>query len=86
MNARDTQHAPPIPVSRDAGDDPRVAAADAQADTVDAAQPHDPGALPHTAAPPTRAQGRSQPHESARAQVAGGATYVDDIPEVRGTL
>ena len=86
MNARDTDATAPIPVSRDAGDDPRVAAADAQADTVDAAQPHDTSALPHTAAPPTRAQGRSQPHESARAQVAGGATYVDDIPEVRGTL
>jgi xanthine dehydrogenase large subunit len=38
------------------------------------------------ASPPTRAAGRSTPHESARAQVAGGATYVDDIPEVRGTL
>jgi len=25
-------------------------------------------------------------HESARAQVAGSATYVDDIPEVKGTL
>jgi xanthine dehydrogenase large subunit len=25
-------------------------------------------------------------HESARAQVAGAATYVDDIPEVKGTL
>lgn len=25
-------------------------------------------------------------HESARAQVAGAATYVDDIPEIRGTL
>nr|WP_240788599.1 xanthine dehydrogenase molybdopterin binding subunit [Ramlibacter henchirensis] len=30
--------------------------------------------------------GRSRPHESARAQVAGAATYVDDIPEVKGTL
>jgi xanthine dehydrogenase large subunit len=30
--------------------------------------------------------GRSQPHESARAQVAGRATYVDDIAEVKGTL
>nr|WP_232533084.1 MULTISPECIES: xanthine dehydrogenase molybdopterin binding subunit [Ramlibacter] len=30
--------------------------------------------------------GRAQPHESARAQVAGSATYVDDIAEVRGTL
>ena len=32
------------------------------------------------------AAGRSHKHESARAQVAGAATYVDDIPEVRGTL
>jgi xanthine dehydrogenase large subunit len=30
--------------------------------------------------------GNSQPHESAAAQIAGAATYVDDIPEVRGTL
>ncbi len=33
-----------------------------------------------------RASGQSHPHESAFAQVAGAATYVDDIPEVRGTL
>jgi len=32
------------------------------------------------------ASGVSKPHESAAAQVAGAATYVDDIPEVRGTL
>ncbi|MBT9477187.1 xanthine dehydrogenase molybdopterin binding subunit [Polaromonas sp.] len=32
------------------------------------------------------AAGRSAFHESARAQVAGAATYVDDIPEIRGTL
>jgi xanthine dehydrogenase large subunit len=30
--------------------------------------------------------GNSHPHESAAAQIAGAATYVDDIPEVRGTL
>ncbi len=30
--------------------------------------------------------GAALPHESARAQVAGSATYVDDIPEVKGTL
>ncbi|NMM12043.1 MAG: xanthine dehydrogenase molybdopterin binding subunit [Rhodoferax sp.] len=30
--------------------------------------------------------GTSPAHESAVAQVAGAATYVDDIPEVRGTL
>ncbi len=33
-----------------------------------------------------RAAGQSRPHESAGAQVAGAATYIDDIPEVRGTL
>jgi xanthine dehydrogenase large subunit len=33
-----------------------------------------------------RAAGTSHFHESARAQVAGAANYVDDIPEVRGTL
>jgi xanthine dehydrogenase large subunit len=32
------------------------------------------------------AMGRSHFHESARAQVAGSATYIDDIPEVKGTL
>ena len=32
------------------------------------------------------ASGQSKFHESARAQVAGAATYVDDIPEVKGTL
>ena len=30
--------------------------------------------------------GQSLPHESGAAQVAGAATYIDDIPEVRGTL
>ena len=34
----------------------------------------------------TQAAGSSRFHESARVQVAGAATYVDDIPEVRGTL
>jgi xanthine dehydrogenase large subunit len=33
-----------------------------------------------------RAAGTSTPHESARAQVAGAVTYIDDMPEVRGTL
>ena len=32
------------------------------------------------------AAGHSQPHESAAAHVAGAATYVDDIAEVKGTL
>jgi xanthine dehydrogenase large subunit len=32
------------------------------------------------------ATGRPHFHESARAQVAGGATYVDDVAELKGTL
>ncbi len=36
--------------------------------------------------PASPAAGISRFHESARAQVAGAATYIDDIPEVRGTL
>ena len=40
---------------------------------------------PHTS-PHQSAAGHSRPHESAAAQVAGAATYVDDIPEVKGTL
>jgi xanthine dehydrogenase large subunit len=35
---------------------------------------------------PLRAAGQSVFHESARAQVAGAATYLDDMPEVQGTL
>jgi xanthine dehydrogenase large subunit len=42
-------------------------------------------ALPLDAAP-RMASGQSHPHESATAQIAGAATYIDDIPEVRGTL
>ena len=43
---------------------------------------------PCTGAAPTDslAAGQSKFHESARAQVAGAATYIDDIPELRGTL
>ena len=37
-------------------------------------------------APASGAAGVSRPHESARAQVSGSATYVDDITELRGTL
>ena len=33
-----------------------------------------------------RAMGQPHPHESARAQVAGSAHYIDDLPEVKGTL
>jgi xanthine dehydrogenase large subunit len=35
---------------------------------------------------PLLAAGQSKFHESARAQVAGAATYIDDMPELRGTL
>ena len=40
----------------------------------------------HTVTALPLAAGTSRVHESARAQVAGLATYVDDMPEVRGTL
>ena len=33
-----------------------------------------------------RAIGQPHPHESAQAQVAGSAHYIDDLPEVKGTL
>ena len=44
--------------------------------------------VPDTALPvPARtAMGQSHFHESARAQVAGAAHYIDDLPEVKGTL
>ena len=44
--------------------------------------------IPQMPQPPRseRAAGTSTPHESARAQVAGAVTYIDDMPEVRGTL
>lgn len=38
------------------------------------------------ATPSTSACGNTVPHESAHAQVAGAAPYIDDLPEVRGTL
>ncbi|HEY0886185.1 MAG TPA: xanthine dehydrogenase molybdopterin binding subunit [Ramlibacter sp.] len=41
---------------------------------------------PHRPTAGGPACGVARPHESARAQVAGSATYVDDIPEVKGTL
>lgn len=75
MNQRDT-----LPLSRDAVDDPVVVAADAHADQ--------PVAAPLAATPPAtlRAMGHSHIHESARAQVAGAAHYIDDLPEIKGTL
>jgi xanthine dehydrogenase large subunit len=43
---------------------------------------------PHGADPTTGAArtGRARPHESAHLHVAGEATYIDDIPELAGTL
>jgi xanthine dehydrogenase large subunit len=41
---------------------------------------------PHAPASGGPPAGVSRAHESARAQVAGEATYIDDIPEVKGTL
>jgi xanthine dehydrogenase large subunit len=41
---------------------------------------------PHAPARPHPAMGSSRPHESARAHVTGSATYIDDIPEIKGTL
>jgi len=40
----------------------------------------------HVLHPVERQQGRELPHESARLHVTGEAVYIDDIPEVRGTL
>jgi len=74
-----------ISVSRDAVADPDVREANARADKAPAADPAEKASLARKPAH-TQAAGRSTAHESARAQVAGAATYVDDIPEVRGTL
>ncbi|WP_157268917.1 xanthine dehydrogenase molybdopterin binding subunit [Azohydromonas aeria] len=41
---------------------------------------------PNTAAAPAARVGVPRPHESAHLHVAGAAPYVDDIPEVAGTL
>jgi xanthine dehydrogenase large subunit len=41
---------------------------------------------PHLERSTGPASGAARPHESARAHVAGAATYIDDIPEVKGTL
>ena len=73
MNARDqnTDAVTPVVIS-------------SRADAVAA-----PDEVPSPSASPARtapAAGVSRFHESARAQVAGAATYIDDIPEVRGTL
>jgi xanthine dehydrogenase large subunit len=45
-----------------------------------------PDKLPLKTASAKGAAGQSHFHESARAQVAGAVNYIDDIPEVKGTL
>ncbi|MFC5521062.1 xanthine dehydrogenase molybdopterin binding subunit [Polaromonas jejuensis] len=67
-----------LALSRDAVADPEVKAANARAATPRRKAP--------AAGPAPQVAGRPKFHESARAQVAGTATYVDDIPEIRGTL
>ena len=71
-----------IPVSRDAGSD-ADAKADVNAVLADLASP---APAEKSASPAMQAAGQSTMHESARAQVTGAAPYVDDIPEVKGTL
>ena len=69
-----------ISVSRDAVADPDVVAADRDPATPDPSTPE------RLSSPIISAAGQSRFHESARAQVAGAATFVDDIAELRGTL
>jgi len=69
-------------LSRDAEDDPIAIVADAAGAA---------GAIPQVPSPPRSpvaesAMGRAHPHESARAQVMGSAHYIDDLPELKGTL
>jgi xanthine dehydrogenase large subunit len=45
-----------------------------------------PPKAPQSRTADTGACGQSHPHESAQAQLMGGATYVDDMPEIHGTL
>ncbi|MCB8747556.1 xanthine dehydrogenase molybdopterin binding subunit [Rhodoferax sp. U2-2l] len=45
-----------------------------------------PAALAKHLAASSGACGSSAPHESAKAQVSGAAPYIDDLPELRGTL
>ena len=78
------------PISRDADVDPVVAQADRQADqmavkSVQTAPANTPARTAGAPASP-QAAGASKFHESARAQVSGTATFVDDMAEIKGTL
>ena len=68
-------------LSRDAVADPEVNAANSHA-----ADAPDESPAPISRSPVPQAAGSSRFHESAHAHVSGAATYVDDIPEIRGTL
>ncbi|MDB5938487.1 MAG: xanthine dehydrogenase, molybdenum binding subunit apoprotein, partial [Polaromonas sp.] len=70
-----------ISLSRDEVADPDVIDANAHADLM-----ADPQPAAVSPPPVPQAAGSSRFHESARAQVQGAATYVDDIPEIKGTL
>ena len=69
-------------LSRDVVADPDVNAANALADLLD----NEPPVLSQPPPVKQAAAGQSHFHESAHAQVAGAATYVDDIAEIKGTL
>ena len=70
-----------ISPSRDEVADPAVIAANAHAAEQADAQP-----AAVSPPPVPQAAGSSRFHESARAQVQGAATYIDDMPELKGTL
>ncbi len=79
MNAKDKNLGVIASVSRDAGADDTLNAAHTHADQLARTDARPPEAAAQVA-------GRTTAHESARAQVAGAATYVDDMREARGTL
>ena len=86
MNAPEKLPLPARKVPVHAKSMPRPAADDDSRRPNPATRPASAGRAPDAPAAPASAAGVSRPHESARAQVAGAATYVDDIAEVRGTL
>ena len=86
MNAPEKLPLPARKVSVRARPVPRPASDDGTCGSHPAARPPLAGRSADVPPAAASAVGVSRPHESARAQVAGAATYVDDIAEVRGTL
>ena len=86
MNAPEKLPLPARKVSVRARPVPRPASDDGTCGSHPAARPPLAGRSADVPPAAASAAGVSRPHESARAQVAGAATYVDDIAEVRGTL